>query len=79
MRMHIELDDDMIAKVDALAGPRGRSAFVRAALERALHQEIRWADIEGAAGSIDDEGHEWDDDPAGWVRRQRRADTRRAG
>ena len=35
--------------------------------------------VETAAGAIDDEGHEWDDDPAAWVREQRRADTRRAG
>lgn len=31
------------------------------------------------AGSISDEGHPWDADPADWVRRQRRADRRRAG
>lgn len=79
MRMQIELDDDLVAKLDELAGPRGRSAFVRTAVERAVRQEIRWADIEAAAGSISDEGHAWDGDPAAWVRKQRRADTRRAG
>jgi predicted transcriptional regulator len=79
MRMHIELDDDLVAKLDALTGPRGRSAFVRAAVERAVHQEIRWTDIEAAAGAIDDEGHAWDTDPAAWVREQRRADDRRVG
>jgi Arc/MetJ family transcription regulator len=79
MRMHIELDDDLVAKVDELAGPRGRSAFVRAAVQRAVEQEIRWAEIESAAGALADEGHEWDADPAEWVRRQRHADVRRAG
>lgn len=79
MRMHIELDDDLVAKVDELAGPRGRSAFVRTALERAVRQEIRWNDIEASAGAIDDASHEWDVDPAAWVRSQRRADARRAG
>lgn len=79
MRMHIELDDDLIAQVDALSGPRGRSAFVRAAIERAVAQERRWVAIESAAGVIPDEGHEWDDDPAAWVRDQRRSDARRAG
>jgi Arc/MetJ family transcription regulator len=79
MRMHIELDDDLVAKVDELAGPRGRSAFVRAALERAVEHEVRWGQIEAAASAIDDEGHEWDADPAAWVRSQRHADTRRAG
>ncbi len=79
MRMHIELADDLVSRVDELAGPRGRSAFVRAAVERAVRQELRWADIEAAAGAIEGEGHEWDADPASWVREQRRADVRRAG
>ncbi len=79
MRMHIELDDELAAQVDDLAGPRGRSAFVRSAIEHAVRQELRWADIEAAAGAIGSEGHEWDADPAAWVRQQRRADPRRAG
>jgi predicted transcriptional regulator len=79
MRMHIELDDELIAKVDELTGHRGRSAFVRRAIERAVEQEQRWADLDSAAASIDDSGHPWDDDPARWVRDQRRADQRRAG
>ena len=79
MRMHIELDDDLVAKVDELAGPRGRSAFVRAAIQQAVRQEVRWADIEAAAGAIDDDGHDWDADPAEWVRAQRHSDARRAG
>jgi Arc/MetJ family transcription regulator len=79
MRMHIELDDALVAKVDELAGPRGRSAFVRLAIERAVEQAVRWASIDEAAGAISDEGHEWDADPAAWVREQRRADVRRAG
>lgn len=78
MRMHIELDDGLVARLDELAGPRGRSAFVRTAVERAVRQEVRWASIEAAAGSVQD-GHEWDADPAEWVRDQRRADDRRAG
>jgi Arc/MetJ family transcription regulator len=79
MRMHIELDDDLIAEVDALTGPRGRSAFVRAAIERAVQLERRWKALESAAGAIADSGHDWDDDPAGWVRDQRRSDPKRAG
>lgn len=79
MRMHIELADDLVAQVDQLAGTRGRSAFVRAAIERAVEQQRRWDDIEAAAGGISSEGHDWDADPAAWVREQRRSDTRRAG
>jgi Arc/MetJ family transcription regulator len=79
MRMHVELDDDLIAQVDRLVGSRGRSRFVCAAVERAVRQEIRWSATEATAGGIDDQGHDWDVDPAEWVREQRRADTRRAG
>lgn len=79
MRMHIEVDDDLVAKVDELGGPRGRSHFVRTAIEQAVEREIRWGLIEDAAGKIADEGHEWDEDPAEWVRQQRRGDVRRGG
>ncbi len=79
MRMHIELDDELVAKVDTLTGSRGRSAFVRLAIERAVEQEQRWADLDSAASTVEDGGHAWDSDPAGWVREQRRNDQRRAG
>lgn len=79
MRLHIELDDKLVSRVDELAGPRGRSAFVRRAVEQAVRQELRWADIEAAAGAIAGAGHDWDADAAAWVREQRRADDRRAG
>lgn len=77
--MHIELDDELVAKVDDLAGHRGRSAFVRSAIERAVDQELRWASLESAAGSLAEQQHDWDADPAAWVREQRHADQRRAG
>lgn len=79
MRMHIELDDQLVALVDGFAGHRGRSAFVRSAIERAVRAESRWAELELAAGSIPSDGHEWDADPGGWVRRQRRGDASRGG
>lgn len=37
-----------------------------------LDEGERWELIESALGSIDATGHEWDDDPAAWVRQQRR-------
>ena len=79
MRLHIELADRLVAEVDEIAGPRGRSAFVRDAIAQAVGQARRWEDIRAAAGTISDEGHEWDDDPAAWVRSQRFADDRRTG
>lgn len=79
MRMHIELDDDLVKEIDDIAGRRGRSRFVRDAIERALDWERRWDLIMSARGAISDRGHEWDDDPAAWVRQQRRLDPKRVG
>jgi metal-responsive CopG/Arc/MetJ family transcriptional regulator len=77
--MHIELDDALIRELDAVTGPRGRSAFVRRAIERAIDQERRWRALDEAAGSLAETGHDWDADTADWVRDQRHGDTRRAG
>ncbi|HSH59250.1 MAG TPA: hypothetical protein VK988_06325 [Acidimicrobiales bacterium] len=79
MRMHIDMDDELVADVDAVAGRRGRSRFVREAVLVALDQRKRADLIRAARGSVIDEGHDWDDDPARWVRRQRRTDRRRTG
>lgn len=79
MRMHIVVEDDIIAELDAQVGPRKRSAFIVQALRAALEDRHRWDEIESALGSIPDQGHEWDADPAEWVRSQRQADIRRVG
>lgn len=78
MRLHITVDDELVAELDQRAGRRRRSAFIAELIRRGLDDERRWDDIEAALGAIPDEGHEWDDDPAEWVRRQR-ADKRRVG
>jgi len=53
MRMHIELDDDLAAKVDELAGPRGRSAFVRNEEADAVRQLFAGLDVlPSALGAI---------------------------
>jgi metal-responsive CopG/Arc/MetJ family transcriptional regulator len=78
MRLHIELDEELVARIEELSRPRRRSAFVRSAVERAIRQDLRWSDIEAVAAAIEDQDHEWDPDPAAWVRRQRRAGARRA-
>ena len=79
MRIHIALDDELVAELDQRAGTRRRSAFVAELIRRGLEDERRWDDIESALGSVSDSGHEWDDDPAMWVRRQRQGDERRSG
>jgi len=79
MRLHISLDDDVVADLDRRAGRGRRSAFIERTVERALDDERRWEEVEASLGALADGVHEWDRDPAGWVRAGRRADARRAG
>lgn len=78
MRVHISLPEDVVADVDRQVGARERSSFIEKALRRALDDISRSDALQRALGSIEDGGHEWDGDPAQWVRRQR-SDPRRAG
>lgn len=78
MRLHITVDEELVAELDRRAGSRRRSAFIAELIRRGLDDEQRWDDIEAAIGAIPAEGHEWDDDPSEWVRRQR-SDGRRVG
>lgn len=79
MRVHIALEDELVAELDRRVGPRRRSAFVAELVKRGLDDERRWDDIEAALGALAGPGHDWDADPAAWVRAQRHADDRRAG
>lgn len=79
MRIHITLDDVVVARLDRRVGERRRSRFITEAVLRALDDEERWDMIERAVGSISDTGHDWDSDPSAWVRAQRHADDRRVG
>ncbi len=79
MRLHITLREEVVRELDRRVGSRRRSAFIARAVEGALEDAHRWELIESAIGSIRDAGHEWDEDPARWVRGQRRADTQRVG
>lgn len=77
--MHIEIEDELVARIDASTGERGRSRFIREAVLSALDRQARGELIRSSRGSIDGQGHDWDEDPARWVRGQRRSDRRRLG
>jgi hypothetical protein len=79
MRVHITLPDEVVRELDRRVGPRQRSGFIARAVEEALDDVQRWELIESAIGSIGDEGHDWDPDPAAWVQAERRRDSRRVG
>ncbi len=79
MRVHISLDEGLVSELDRRVGRRRRSAFIAETVRRALDDERRWDEIEAALGAVPDEGHDWDEDPAAWVRLERRGDARRVG
>jgi hypothetical protein len=78
MRLHIQIDDRLLAELDEAVGQRQRSAYISRAVRHQLDEDRRRRSLRAAMGSIEDGGHDWDDDPADWVRRQR-SDDRRAG
>lgn len=71
MRLHITLDDSLVGELDRVVGARERSSFIARAVRRALDELERSEALEVALGSISDSGHDWDTDPAAWVRAQR--------
>lgn len=79
VRVHVHLDDELVRRLDARVGRRGRSRFVERATLLVLEDEERWLSIEEGIGSIDDQTHAWDADPAGWVESERRSDASRLG
>lgn len=54
MRMHITLDDKLAKEIDEIAGARGRSKFIREAIETKLDVDRRLAARRRAFGSIPD-------------------------
>jgi hypothetical protein len=79
MRLHITLSDELVQELDRRVGPRRRSPFIARAVRQVLDDERRWELIESSLGSVEEEGHDWDEDSASWVREQRRADAARVG
>ena len=79
VRARIDLDDAIVREIDAIAGPRRRSAFVRKAVTEAVERHRRTKHLREVAGLLRDSEHDWDDDPADWVSRQRGGDPRRVG
>ncbi len=54
MRLHINVDDDLAQAIDELAGPRGRSKYIREAIEAKVDVDRRLAARRRAMGSIPD-------------------------
>ena len=54
MRMHIALDDKLAKEIDEIAGPRGRSKFIREAIQAKVDVDRRLAARRRLIGSIPD-------------------------
>jgi metal-responsive CopG/Arc/MetJ family transcriptional regulator len=79
MRLHISLEDNLVAQLDRRVGRRRRSAFISETVRRALEDEARWEDVEAGIAALVGRSHEWDAHPAEWVRDQRFGDASRVG
>jgi metal-responsive CopG/Arc/MetJ family transcriptional regulator len=79
MRVHITLDSQLVERLDRRVGSRRRSAFISETVKQALEDDQRWEDIETSLGTLAGTEHEWDADPAAWVRKQRLGDPSRVG
>ena len=75
MRLHVHLDDDLVAELDRLAGERGRSAYIEDAVRDRIDRARRWEAIWSAVDSIGDEGHPWDPDPSAYFHAERARQT----
>lgn len=55
MRMHLVLDEDVVKEIDSIAGKRGRSEFIRKAIETRLDEDKRRLEaFERIRGSMPD-------------------------
>jgi Ribbon-helix-helix protein, copG family len=54
MRLHINLDEDLAKQIDELAGPRGRSRYIREAIEARVDVDRRIETRRRFIGSIPD-------------------------
>jgi metal-responsive CopG/Arc/MetJ family transcriptional regulator len=55
MRVHVVLDEDVLKEIDSKVGSRGRSKFIREAIEAKVEEDTRRLDaLERLRGSMPD-------------------------
>ena len=76
-RAHVVLPDDLLADVDALVGPRGRSSFLTEVIREAVNRRRLLAFLSSKEPLLKDEDYpEFRDDAESWVRKMRDEDLR---
>jgi metal-responsive CopG/Arc/MetJ family transcriptional regulator len=79
-RAHILLPEDLIAEIDALVGPRGRSAFLAETARAELRRRNLLSVLESPEPAWKDENHpELAQGTAAWVHQQREREERDDG
>ena len=79
-RTHIVLPSDLVAEIDALVGPRGRSRFIAEAAKDRLQRDRMLKAMDECFGLWKEEDHpelNGPDGTVGWVRRLREEEDRR--
>jgi len=80
VRIHVILPEDLVAKIDELAGPRRRSEFIAETLEDYFVRQRQRGALEGAAGSLKDSDYpDWStpEKTDAWITRSRELDDDR--
>jgi metal-responsive CopG/Arc/MetJ family transcriptional regulator len=73
MRLHLVLDEDLVEEIDSIAGKRGRSKFVREAVETRLDEDKRRLEaLERLRGSMPDFAPHMTRE---WIREERRHES----
>lgn len=77
-RAHVVLPDDLLVEVDALVGPRGRSAFLTEVIRREVNRRRLLQMLSGPEPILNDADYpELHDGSDAFVRRLREADRER--
>ena len=73
VRTNLMLPDDLVAAIDEVAGPRGRSRYVADVLARQIQRDRWYAAMKAAAGAWRDHpSFPNDESVSEWVRASRR-------
>ncbi len=76
-RAHILLPDDLLAEVDSLVGPRGRSAFLTQVIREAVNRRRLLQILSDPEPVLKPENYpEFENGSEDWVRRMRDEDLR---
>jgi len=75
MRLHINIDDELARQIDEVAGPRGRSQYIREAIEARVEVDRRLAARRRLVGMAPDFAPWMTPE---WISENRRRETERS-